>query len=492
MPITNRNNRRTSADTDPWASMHTEAEENTGMQAGVQDDITSDMQQPVADSAFTQSQTQQQQPVAGMNTATAPSQALSGRKNGFEPRVIAPTISIESEQYAKLFVRDIINAAITEGASDIHFEAQRYTARVRFRIDGILLDRGTIQIEQYHMVINTVKVLADIDIAEHVMPQDGHIELSVREKAGSEELVAPHDDHEHFYDVRVSTFPTVNGEAIVMRLLNRKHALLSLEELGMEDTILTALREAMRLSYGMVLITGPTGSGKTTTLYSVLSELKSSERNIITLEDPIEFHLEWMRQCEIREQRGFTYEAAMRSVLRQDPDVLMIGEIRGAETAEQAVRSALVGRIVGSTLHANTAVGTIARLLDLGVPKSVLVHAVRVIIAQRLVRKVCNQCRTEYTPDPAACKILGISPEGGTFYKGTGCDACNNTGFKGRTGIFSVMLLSQTLQNMIFEEASLVDVQKQAIAEGMQTLKMNAAQKILSGMTTVEEVARVV
>jgi type II secretory ATPase GspE/PulE/Tfp pilus assembly ATPase PilB-like protein len=473
VPMPHNNTRRAGVSASPWAALHSTEDS---------------MQQnnPQGGSATEQPFPRTQQ------GARASVTALGSRKRGFGDALSPAMITVESEQYAKLFVRDTINAAIADGASDIHFEPMRYVARVRFRVDGVLVEKGEIKIEQYHTVLNTIKVLADIDIAEHALPQDGHIELSVREKGAPDELVAPHDDHEHFYDVRVSTFPSVNGEAVVMRLLNRKHALISLEDLGMNEAILTSLREAIRLSYGMILVTGPTGSGKTTTLYSVLSELKSDERNIITLEDPIEFHLEWMRQCEIREQRGFTYEVAMRSVLRQDPDVLMIGEIRGAETAEQAVRSALVGRIVGSTLHANTAVGTIARLLDLGVSKSVLVHAVRAIIAQRLVRKVCDHCRVAYTPDPIACKYFGLDPNNGTYYTGAGCDACNGTGFKGRTGIFSVMLLSQTLQNMIFEGHSLADIQEQAIAEGMQTLKMSAVENVLAGITTVEEVARVV
>jgi type II secretory ATPase GspE/PulE/Tfp pilus assembly ATPase PilB-like protein len=475
MPISQSNTRRAGLSGGLWGNFDTKNKDQ--IDNAMQDTVMATQSHPLVST---------QVPVS-----VAPV-TLGGRKSGFVSEPVSTGLTIESEQYAKLFVRDTINAAITDGASDIHFEPMRYVARIRFRVDGVLVEKGDIKIEQYHMVLNTVKVLADIDIAEHALPQDGHIELSVREKGAPDELVAPHDDHEHFYDVRVSTFPSVNGESVVMRLLNRKHALLSLEELGMNETILTSLREAIRLSYGMVLVTGPTGSGKTTTLYSILSELKSNERNIITLEDPIEFHLEWMRQCEIREQRGFTYEVAMRSVLRQDPDVLMIGEIRGAETAEQAVRSALVGRIVGSTLHANTAVGTIARLLDLGVSKSVLVHAVRAIIAQRLVRKVCEECRVAYIPDAIAAKYFGLDPEQGTYYTGAGCTACNGTGFKGRVGIFSVMLLSQTLQNMIFEGHSLSEIQEQAIAEGMQTLKMSAVEKIHTGLITVEEAARVV
>jgi type II secretory ATPase GspE/PulE/Tfp pilus assembly ATPase PilB-like protein len=241
-----------------------------------------------------------------------------------------------------------------------------------------------------------------------------------------------------------------------------------------------------------MLVTGPTGSGKTTTLYSILSEVKSDDKNIITLEDPIEFHLEWMRQCEINDERGFTYEKAMSSVLRQDPDVLMVGEIRDQKTAEYAIRSALVGHMLGSTIHANTAIGTVARLLELGIPRSILAHTLNGIIAQRLIRKTCNECREEYTPNPVVLAHLGLKDAPGPFTKGRGCSACNNTGFKGRTGIFSVMLFDETLRTLILDQRPLAEIQDAAIRNGMRTLKMDAAAKVLAGLTTVEEVVRVV
>jgi len=453
-----QNNKRQRIAPPPWSDMHKLEEEEENKK------FLEKESGPMEVGALLHTPFVEKNSIGGQSVSSF---SAGGRKTPLEedhPHIVLP----ESEQYAKLFVRDIINMAIAAGASDIHFEPRRATCRMRFRVDGVLIDQGTVKISQYQTILNTVKILADLNIAEHALPQDGHVEVSVREVPEDGALVAPHDDHEHFYDVRVSTFPSVNGETIVMRLLNRKHALLTLEELGMEEDVLHSLRDALQLSYGMILVTGPTGSGKTTTLYSVLSELKSDQRNIITLEDPIEFHLDWMRQCEIREQRGFTYEVALHSVLRQDPDVLMIGEIRGAETAEQAVRSALVGRIVGTTLHANTAVGTIARLLDLGVPKSVLVHAVRAIIAQRLVRKICPFCREEYTPHSVHLKHFGLTEGDKPFYHGKGCNECNGTGYKGRTGIFSVMLMSPLLQSMVFDGNPLADIQKQAIEEGMK------------------------
>jgi type II secretory ATPase GspE/PulE/Tfp pilus assembly ATPase PilB-like protein len=296
----------------------------------------------------------------------------------------------------------------------------------------------------------------------------------------------------HVYDVRVSTFPTVNGETIVMRLLNRADALLSIDELGMDIASLELLREILVASFGMVLVTGPTGAGKTTTLYSVLRELKSQDKNMVTLEDPIEFHLDWMRQCEIRENRGFTYERAMSAVLRQDPDVLMVGEIRDSKTAEYAVRSALIGHLVGSTIHANTATGTIARLLDLGIPRSILSHSLNGVIAQRLVRVTCPKCKEEYVPPMFYLNHFGLQESNGPFYHGAGCEACGGSGFKGRMGIYSVMMMTDALRSMIFEQRSLVEIQTHAIEQGMKTLKMDAATKVLKGLTTAEEAARVI
>ena len=403
-----------------------------------------------------------------------------------------------------LFVRGVLAEGIRRGASDVHFEPRSQAFCIRFRIDGVLSDFVERPIEDYEKVVSAVKVLADLDIAEHVLPQDGHIELVLQQidervnvagapqAQGAQPVRVSPPASDRYYDIRVSFFPSVNGEVLVMRILNRASALLSVEELGMDATSLERLRNLLVTSYGMVLITGPTGSGKTTTLYSVMSALKSEERNIITLEDPIEFHLDWMRQCEIREERGFTFERAMSSVLRQDPDVLMVGEIRDPATAEYAVRSALVGRIVGSTIHANTTIGTIARLLDLGISRSLVANSIQGIVAQRLVRRICEKCKVPYTPQQAHLAHFGLDQVTQVFYRGNGCAVCNGTGYKGRTGIFSVMLFSDEIRSLIFEQHSLSEVQDVAIQEGMRTLKMDAAIKITTGITTVEEAIHVV
>ena len=428
---------------------------------------------------------------ARQQSAVAASVAVSN-----EPAHIVPhgseegVVPRQGHQDATLFVQGVLNEAIVRGASDVHLEPRTDDFHIRLRIDGVLHEYMQRPFEEYSAVLNTIKVLADVDIADHALPQDGHIEIAAGPAVSGVSGAAVTSPH--VYDVRVSTFPSVNGEVVVMRLLNRSDALLTVDALGMDQESLALVRKMIVSSYGMVLVTGPTGSGKTTTLYSLLRELKSSEKNMITLEDPIEFHLDWMRQCEIKEERGFTYERAMAAVLRQDPDVLMVGEVRDAQTAEYAVRSALVGHLVGCTIHANTATGTLARLLDLGVPRSSLSHALNGVIAQRLVRRTCDSCKAPYEPDPFYLAHFGLEPGQQTLYKGVGCDACHNTGYHGRTGIYSVMLITDELRSMIFEQRSLVDVQTAAIEQGMRTLKMDAVQKMLQGLTTPEEAARVI
>ncbi len=408
----------------------------------------------------------------------------------------------EAHHDAVLFLRGILSEGIRRGISDVHFEPRVDSYAIRFRVDGVLNKYVERPRDQYSTLLNTVKVLADLDIATHHLPQDGHIELVLQEidrhlsrqidpTGGAAEPVSM-EGRKSYYDIRVSIFPSVNGEVIVMRVLNRDNALLSVEELGMDMMQLEQLRGMLVTSYGMMLVTGPTGSGKTTTLYSILSELKSQEKNIVTLEDPIEFHLDWLRQCEINEERGFTFEKAMSSVLRQDPDVLMVGEIRDPSTAEYAVRSALVGRIVGSTIHANTAIGTIARMLELGIQRSLLAHTVNGVIAQRLARQVCPHCKEEYEPSQLHLAHLGLQKAPGPYLHGKGCDKCGQTGFLGRTGIFSTLVFDDRLRGLIFDQRPLVEIQDYAIKQGMRTLKMDAASKVLAGITTVEEATRVV
>lgn len=400
----------------------------------------------------------------------------------------------EIEQDAVMFTQSVVNEAITKGASDIHFEPKRDNYQIRFRIDGVLHKFDERPLSEFNKILNSVKVLGDMDIAEHSIPQDGHIEF-VQERIPEKRNYRTGSDSEsrgHFFDIRVSVFPSVNGEAVVMRILNRQNALLTIKDLGMEASSLDALHDALLTSYGMILVTGPTGSGKTTTLYSVLNELKDEEKNIITLEDPIEFHLEWLRQCEIREDRNFTFEKAMESVLRQDPDVLMVGEIRDPHTAEYAVRSALVGRIVGSTIHANTTIGTIARLVEMGIPRSIIGHTLNAIIAQRLVRRNCTKCREQYTPEKVILKHFHLEDSKGPFYRGRGCEECDNTGYSGRIGVFSLMTFDEKLRNLLFDNRPLVEINEFAIQKGMKSLREDASIKVLAGETTAEEASKVI
>lgn len=396
---------------------------------------------------------------------------------------------------AEQFLQEVFNMAVTVGASDVHFEPRGDVFRVRFRIDGVLIDQFSKPSKEYDSVLNTLKVLANLDIAVHQVPQDGHFELQVEQHNPVPVPANAVGDIKQntggMVDVRISVFPTINGQVIVLRLLNRSGALLPLEKLGMDAETVDRIRQILLLSYGMMLITGPAGSGKTTTLYSMLQELRSEEKNIVTLEDPVEFHLDWMRQSEIHPEREFTYERAMSSILRQDPDVLMVGEIRDPHTAEYAVRSALVGRIVGSTIHANNTVGTIARLLELGIPRSILAYALNGVIAQRLARMICTHCKTTYNPNPLFLTRFDFPP-GTVFYHGEGCDQCHNTGYMGRMGIFSVLTFNDELRTMIIEQKPLSELQDRAVALGMKTLVQDAEIKIISGHTTVEEAIKVV
>ncbi len=409
------------------------------------------------------------------------------------------------EQDAVLFVRGVLSEAIMHNTSDVHFEPKRDVYKIRFRVDGVLHHYVERDIEEYSAVLNAIKVLGGMHIAEHMVPQDGHIEMvqeevdanyaiNMPQVAGTQPKTTTEEvkPKQHYYDMRASVFPSVNGEAVVIRILNRESALLSTEDLGMDDKTLSVLNDMLMGSYGMMLVTGPTGSGKTTTLYSILGELKSDEKNIIKLEDPIEFHLDWLRQCEINAKRGFSFEDAMASVLRQDPDILMVGEIRDPKTAEYAIKSALVGRIVGSTIHANTTIGTIARLIELGVQRSVIAHAINGIIAQRLVRKTCKYCLAEYEPPSSFLEHFGLGKNDGPFYKGKGCKMCNETGFSGRIGLFSLMLFNDDIRNLLFEKRPLIEIQEYAIKNGMKTLKMDAIDKIKSGLIVTEEALRVI
>lgn len=378
----------------------------------------------------------------------------------------------------------IIQEAARRGTSDIHIDPLPNEVLVRFRIDGVLQEAKRFPREHLDHVINQLKVLSNLEIGAVRLPEDGHF---------SARLTDDHTVSNRVLDVRVSIFPSVNGAAAVLRLLNRSDMLISLDEIFVDPELRAKVREMTLSSYGMVLTTGPTGSGKTTSLYAMLMETNRQERNILTLEDPVEMYFDDMRQSQIHPEIGFSFSKGMKSILRQDPDVIMIGEIRDAETAEYAVQASLTGRLVYSTLHANTTIGAIARMIDMDIERGLIAYAVRGIITQRLVRKICTACSA---PDPNPrtefLTFLGLGGMDIAYQRGAGCAACDGTGYHGRAGIFEVLTFDDNLRAMIVDKASMNDLQAYAVQSGMRTLRQNAINLVSSGITTVEEIVRVV
>jgi type IV pilus assembly protein PilB len=386
--------------------------------------------------------------------------------------------AVEEAPVVKL-VNLILSEAITRGASDIHLEPYEKSFRIRYRVDGVLYDVMQPPVRLKAALSSRLKIMAELDIAERRLPQDGRIKLKIKDKG---------------IDLRVSTLPTLFGEKIVMRILDKSNLNLDLTKLGFEEKALKDFEEAIRSPFGMVLVTGPTGSGKTTSLYSALSTINEIDVNIMTAEDPVEYNLLGINQVHVREDIGLTFAAALRSFLRQDPDIVMVGEIRDFETAEIAVKAALTGHLVLSTLHTNDAPSTVSRLLNMGVEPFLVSASVVLILAQRLCRKICEQCKEE--EDVPAESLISIGfPEDqvGTFkpMKGKGCAACGDTGYKGRIALYEVMPLKEELKELIVKGATGADLKKAAIQSGMSTLRMSGLTKIKEGMTSIEEILRV-
>jgi len=377
-------------------------------------------------------------------------------------------------RYVNLLVRDAYDA----GASDIHLEATRAGLSARFRLDGVLTPAPEPPSELHHAVVSRIKLLAELDIAERRRPQDGRIRVRLE----SREL-----------DLRVSSVPTMFGESVVLRLLDRGGRPVALEELGMSSEMLDAVTRLAARPHGMLLVTGPTGSGKTTTLYAALQRRDATAEKIITVEDPIEYQLGGITQMPVHRQAGVTFGAALRSILRQDPDVIMVGEMRDAETAEIAVQAAMTGHLVFSTLHTNDAIGAVPRLLDLGVPEYLISATLDGVLAQRLVRRICDACRAEYTPNTASVALLAGRPIGKKrLIKGMGCAACRGTGFRGRVGVFELLVMTDDMKDAISARASRSALRALAETGGMRPLAADGWRKIEAGITTVEEVLRVV
>lgn len=376
-------------------------------------------------------------------------------------------------------VNTIIRQAVSERASDIHFEVYEKELIVRFRIDGILYRMFTPPKKYQDSVISRIKIMSNLNIAENRMPQDGRIQI----KIGGKEV-----------DIRVSIFPTHYGERIVLRLLNKSDISFELNSIGFSKDVLDRFNDLINLTHGVVLVTGPTGSGKSTTLYGVLSRLNRDDVNILTVEDPIEYQIPGIGQMQVRSKIGLTFAAGLRSILRQDPDIIMIGEIRDLETAEIAIQSALTGHRVFSTLHTNDAASGVTRLVDMGIEPYLISSSVNAFLAQRLVRQICPHCIVPYKPVQQELDRAGITKSmlsKGSLFKGKGCDKCLNTGYTGRLGIFELLIISDNIKKMVMTGADASSIKEQAIKEGMITLLHDGAQKAVKGLTTLEEVLRV-
>ncbi|MBU0519181.1 Flp pilus assembly complex ATPase component TadA [bacterium] len=368
--------------------------------------------------------------------------------------------------------------ALKERATDIHVEMQDHSVVVRFRIDGVLQEVMTPPKSAHSGIVTRLKIISRLNIAEKRLPQDGRFTI----RSPGKEV-----------DVRVSVLPTVNGEKVVMRLLDKTGFAMSLETLGFEPGMLKIFRRWIIQPYGMLIISGPTGSGKSTTLYAALKEIKSPDDNITTVEDPVEYHLNGINQVQVKPNIGLTFASALRSILRQDPDKMLIGEIRDEETADIAVKFSLTGHLVFTTLHANDAPSTITRLIDIGVPSFLVGSSLNLVMAQRLVRRICTKCKEEYEPDPEDLEILGLDNERGQamkFYRGKGCMHCRNTGFHGRIGIFEMMEMTQPLRRLVFDNANQEDIRELALQQGMLSLREAGILKIQQGITTTSEVLR--
>jgi len=372
----------------------------------------------------------------------------------------------------------ILSQAVKARASDIHIEPYQNRIKIRYRVDGILYDTLSAPKHIQSTLISRIKIMAKLNIAEKRLPQDGRTEIRIGDKD---------------VDIRVSTIPIAFGERVVLRLLDKANVLLRLSDLGMPEEGLKVFNRLIGSAHGIILVTGPTGSGKTTTLYAALSTINNPDINIITIEDPIEYQIEGIGQIQINPKIDLTFANGLRSIVRQDPDVILVGEIRDLETAEIAIQAALTGHLVFSTLHTNDSASAVTRLIDMGLEPFLVTSSVIGILAQRLVRSVCNECKAVYIPDEESLQNIGITPEmhaGKKMCRAEGCQGCFNTGYKGRTGIFELMILDDTIKNLILKTSDSNTIRREAVEQGMITLREDGALKVLNGITTVEEVLR--
>ncbi len=407
--------------------------------------------------------------------------ALEAKAMNMEEGTAGPGSELVDDAPIVRFTNLIITEAINRGASDIHIDPREEDVLIRYRIDGVCQEVRRSPKNILAGIVSRIKIMSDLNIAEKRVPQDGHFGMVYRDKA---------------IDFRVAILPTIYGEKVVMRILDKSSIMLRLDDLGFLNESLEKYTSAFTMPHGAILVTGPTGSGKSTTLYATLNVLNTVEKNITTVEDPVEYRLAGISQVQVNPKAGMTFASALRNILRTSPDILMVGEIRDMETAKTAIEAALTGHLVLSTLHTNDAPSALPRLIEMGVEPFLVSSAINCVLAQRLVRKLCPNCKVPYTPEPGALTVLGFPEvaDGLVLYKPNeqGCAKCNNTGYKGRIGLYEVMEMSDEIQRLTVKEASATVVKKQALEEGMKTMKDDGYEKVKLGMTSVEEVLRVV
>jgi len=403
---------------------------------------------------------------------------ISGDEDNWEEVDLSPDkVSAEDAPIVRL-VNMILQEAISERATDIHIEPQKSKVVVRIRIDGVLQVIMTPPNSSLSGLVTRIKILSRLNIAERRLPQDGRFTI----KATNHEI-----------DVRVSILPTVFGEKIVLRLLDKTGFDFTLSTLGFDEDMYAVFRRVIKQPYGMIVVSGPTGSGKSTSLYASLKDIKNVGSNIITVEDPVEYQLDGISQVQVHEGIGLTFGTSLRSILRQDPDILLIGEIRDEETADISVKFSLTGHLVFSTVHANDAASTITRLLDIGVKPFLVGSCLNLVMAQRLVRRICPHCKEDYVPDAESLKRIGLDParlDGGKLWRGKGCNKCRQTGYHGRTGIFEIILMTRTIRGLVFDNENEDAIRQRALEEGMVSLRESGLRKVILGKTTVAEVTR--
>jgi type IV pilus assembly protein PilB len=408
-----------------------------------------------------------------------------------------PGVTSEDAPVVKL-VSMLIAQAIMDHASDIHIDPEGKSIKVRYRIDGVLAEVRSLPREMHAPIVSRIKIMANMDIAEKRIPQDGRFQARITHTETGPVVTAVYRersvlrmDEDTTVDIRVSTLPVIQGETVVMRILDRSRIILTLDGLNFSDDMFDRYRSLITRPYGIILVTGPTGSGKTTTLYASINTIDRKANNLVTIEDPVEYQIVGVNQVQVNPKAGVTFASGLRSILRQDPDIIMVGEIRDRETAEIAIHAALTGHLVFATLHTNDAAGAATRLIDMGIEPFLIASSAIGILAQRLARRICDRCKKPYTATPDLLKNLGMTPGDVTFYRGEGCPACKKTGYQGRVGLYELMDMNEVIRTLIISKASSTAIKTAAVQKGFKTLRQAGLDKAVAGVTTIEEVLRV-